>query len=251
MRYFISFIFFLLIGSIASAQNYPKAKEFINQVIEERSIVYQDSAGRDVLAMVKEALANNKRHTFYSFKKDSVFYTDSTRILIPMLRSKARAIVSEDMRKTITYVESSVKKTLPATQPTQIVPKPKRSRMFPMVEDSVTFSDQEIAYLYEEIAKFSKHKWDNELLENSKVVPTDTVRKVFADWKLRGWNYLYNKGIHKYYTFSVPIFFRNDTYCLFYYDYGCGDLCGYGELAIYKKENNIWTYWGRISSWIS
>ncbi|NNU34543.1 hypothetical protein HK413_11310 [Mucilaginibacter sp. S1162] len=114
--------------------------------------------------------------------------------------------MEEDIRRTITYVESSVKKTLPAIQPAKIAPKPKDSRMFPMVEDSVTFSDQEITYVYEEIAKFSKHKWDNELLENSKIVPTDTVRKAFANWKLRGWNYLYNKGIHKYYTFSVPIF---------------------------------------------
>ncbi len=252
MKQSIVVIIVCLICKIAVAQNYPEAKKFINEVITEKNIIYQDSASRNVLSMMQEVLKHNERHVFYKFKKDSVFYTDSTGVKTPMLRSKATTIVYKEMHNMIYYVDSMVKRNnILGSQAMPIVPKQKQSRMLPLLEDSLTFSDQEIAYVYRELARLSKHKWDAGLLENSQMIPTDTITKVFADLKLGGWEYLYNKGIKKNYTFGTPVFLRNNTYCIFYYGYGCGGLCGYGDFAVYKKENGKWTYWGSITSWIS
>jgi uncharacterized protein YjcR len=251
MKYLIAIIV-CLISKIALAQNYPEAKKFINEVITEKNIIYQDSASRNVLSMMQDALKNNKKHIFYKLKKDSVLLIDDTGVKMPMLRSKATPIVLKEMHSIIQNIDSTIKKNnMLGSKAMPIVPKQKHSRMLPIVEDSLTFSEQEIAHAYKEIAKVSKHKWDNGLFENSKLIPTDTVKKVFADRKLLGWQYMYSKGINKIYSFGMPVFLRNDTYCLFYYDYGCDYLCGYGEFAIYKKDNGKWTYWGRISSWIS
>lgn len=43
------------------------------------------------------------------------------------------------------------------------------------------------------------------------------------------------------YYFSKPILLRNETFCLFYYEYVCGRLCGKTNFGLYKKENNKWT----------
>jgi hypothetical protein len=251
MKLLVCLLLFCLFGNVAFAQNPPKIKKFINEIVTEPNIVYQDSANKNTLSMLQNALMNNKRHIFYKFKKDSVIYTDNTNIKIPMLRSKATAIVLDEMHSLAHYIDSTFKGHTLKSGERPIIPEQKGSRMLPMLEDSLILSDRDIAYAYKEIAKVSKHKWENGLFENSRVIPNDTITKVFADWARRGWSEMYRKGINKFYTIGMPVFLRNHTYCLFYYDYSCGGLCGYGDFAIYKKENGKWTYWGRISSWIS
>jgi hypothetical protein len=58
-------------------------------------------------------------------------------------------------------------------------------------------------------------------------------------------------GANSRYMILPPIFFRNGEYCLFYFDFYCGITCGYGELAIYKKEKNEWKKCWSFYSWIS
>ncbi|RYE32416.1 MAG: hypothetical protein EOP42_09455 [Sphingobacteriaceae bacterium] len=53
------------------------------------------------------------------------------------------------------------------------------------------------------------------------------------------------------YSFSKPIFIRNDTICIFYYGYYCGGECGKGSIEIYHKINEKWTTWISIIQWIS
>ena len=65
------------------------------------------------------------------------------------------------------------------------------------------------------------------------------------------WKRVFDFSGKVFYNIIPPLFFKNGEYCLFYYDYGCGGLCGYGELAIYKKETNKWKRWKSIYSWIS
>ena len=53
------------------------------------------------------------------------------------------------------------------------------------------------------------------------------------------------------YHLVPPLLFHNCEYCLFYYDYSCGLLCGQGELIIFRKEETGWKRWKTLVNWIS
>jgi len=222
MKPFLYLIIFSLIGNIACAQNDLKTKKLINEIINEKGIVYQDSIGGFAIRIMHEGLWYKQSHVFYKESADSVIYTDTTGKRTPMSRARA----------------------------TPLVLKFNNGRMRPVALDSMTMSVKEIAYINAEIDKMKDHKWDKGLFENSQIIPTDTVTAIFKNSK-RGWSYMYKKGINKFYTISKPILLHKGAFCLLYYGYSCGGLCGYGELALYKKENGKWVHWVAISSWIS
>jgi len=56
---------------------------------------------------------------------------------------------------------------------------------------------------------------------------------------------------HNLYSFSKPIFFRNNTLCILYKAYSCGEECGEGDVSVYKFENGKWKYWISLSHWVS
>lgn len=58
------------------------------------------------------------------------------------------------------------------------------------------------------------------------------------------------KSIREY-SITKPIFLRKGKYCLFYYSYVCGPLCGQGIFAIYKKTNGKWERWIVLTEWNS
>lgn len=93
-------------------------------------------------------------------------------------------------------------------------------------------------------------KWTKEFFTNTKIVNSDTISSIFKD-NSKWWPYFYKNIGRSFNTFSVPIFFRNDTYCLFYSDHHCGGLCGGGRLTLYKKENNKWTEIKSYCDWVS
>ena len=116
--------------------------------------------------------------------------------------------------------------------------------------DTIVLSNEEISYIKGELNKAAKYKWPDGLLKGSKVIPQDTIESDFKD-RTRGWSYYYKRGINKIYAFSKPIFFRNNTLCLFYTEYGCGYLCAEGNAAIYRKKNGKWEKWLVIYAMIS
>ncbi|GCC50951.1 hypothetical protein SanaruYs_11700 [Chryseotalea sanaruensis] len=51
-------------------------------------------------------------------------------------------------------------------------------------------------------------------------------------------------GYYSLYSLRKPIFLRDNSLCVFYYNYRCGDLCGAMEFAIYKRdESTKWKKW--------
>lgn len=118
------------------------------------------------------------------------------------------------------------------------------------INDTTLFSKHEISTIEQQ----SKHPlikfWTNSLIPNIKIVNTDTVRNIFKD-NTKGWEYFYKHIGPSVNGFSAPIFLKHFNYCLFYSDYNCGELCGEGHLAVYKKEKDKWIALKSYCNWIS
>lgn len=119
-----------------------------------------------------------------------------------------------------------------------------------VVRDTIVFSPDEIKYFKSKQFP-SLSKWPVNAFKGITFVSRDTVTAIFNDPK-KSWSYFY-----KHYSyegldiFSLPIFLRNDTYCLFYTSHACGGLCGEGKLTLYKKENGEWKVVKTYCWWIS
>ena len=99
--------------------------------------------------------------------------------------------------------------------------------------DSLILTCDEKAYVSNEIQGLQGKMWDDNLLDNSKL-----VTQAFFD------KFKFQKGITStaIYSFSKPIFLRDNTICFFYYHYSYSHFIGQGELSIYKKMDNQWKY---------
>jgi hypothetical protein len=93
--------------------------------------------------------------------------------------------------------------------------------------------------LIENRAASWQYQWKKTDFSVSKLVKQDTINLIFKTHSKR-WDY-FNKYVGRDFNeFSLPIFIRNDTYCLFYSANYCGNLCGGGSLVLYKKEKGNW-----------
>ncbi len=82
-------------------------------------------------------------------------------------------------------------------------------------------------------------KWKTSDFPGVRLLSRDTVDAVFKVFA-RHWTYFRAYIGNDFNEFSMPIFLRNDTYCLFYTANYCGGLCGGGNLILYKKQGNGW-----------
>ena len=93
-------------------------------------------------------------------------------------------------------------------------------------------------------------KWSREVFENVRFVNSDTINAILEDTS-RGLPFFRRNIGRGFSTFSVPIFLRNDTYCLFYSDHYDAPLAGGGGLGLYRKENGKWKIVKYYCFWIS
>lgn len=117
------------------------------------------------------------------------------------------------------------------------------------LDDSAFYSKEELAFIMKSI-KTSPVKWSNGLLGSVNVISKDTIDAIFKD-KSKGWNYFNKHFGQSYHIFSVPIFLRNDSLCLFYSSTHCGYECGDGHFILYKRENGKWVVVKTYCNWIS
>jgi hypothetical protein len=114
------------------------------------------------------------------------------------------------------------------------------------------FTKREKQYINNEIKQMGSLCWQPGLLDSSRLIKTDTVTKIFKGGNLfAGWSYFRNNYGHDLYSFSKPIFLRNNTICLFYFGSSCGHLCGGGGLYIYVRENGVWKMKYPVYTWVS
>ena len=104
--------------------------------------------------------------------------------------------------------------------------------------------------LIESRAAFWRYQWKKTDFPVIKIARQDTVRAIF-NTRARGWEYFHKHIGRDFNEFSMPIFFRNNTYCLFYSANYCGDLCAGGSLNLYKKEGARWRLIKSYCEWVS
>lgn len=115
------------------------------------------------------------------------------------------------------------------------------------LNDPGVFTEEEIADLKNK-KYFSFSKWNASFFGSQKIISSDTMKKIMKDGA-KGWPYfLKNKG-SRIYLFSMPVFLKKDTRCVFYSEYSCGDTCGAGHLVLYKKENSSWVKEKSFCNW--
>ena len=80
--------------------------------------------------------------------------------------------------------------------------------------------------------------------ENSILLNLDSLRTLIGPRGL-GWPDYKKKYSSGYFTFSKPIFLRNDTICIFY----CSFSSGGAELSVFENYSGQWIRLSRIADW--
>ena len=101
------------------------------------------------------------------------------------------------------------------------------------------FSNADKDFFREQFSKPRKFKWQENKIIGAKIIPEKELSKVFKHRK-NGWNKFRKKYGNCLTDFSLPIFNIDFTYCIFYQWVQCDYLAGYGNLGLYKFENNKW-----------
>jgi hypothetical protein len=121
-----------------------------------------------------------------------------------------------------------------------------------VLTDTITFSKIELKVISKyknSLGKDLSDYWANAYL-NVNVIKKDTVDAIFKNYH-RHWGYFHKNIGRSFNEFSVPLFIRNNTYCLFYSANYCGGLCGGGNLILYKKSNGVWVSVKSYCDWES
>jgi hypothetical protein len=95
---------------------------------------------------------------------------------------------------------------------------------------SIVFTKKEMDYVYNEIDKNNKKGWAKGKLKDAEFIESENRDK-------------YGTAI---YSFSKPVFLRNNTICIFYYDGNEN-----GRLVTYIKINGEWKYYSGFFRWVN
>jgi hypothetical protein len=117
-------------------------------------------------------------------------------------------------------------------------------------QHKLVLTKNEKRYVAAELNQLRGMEWVDHLLPGARLLSQDTVNYYLGD-KIYGWQRMYDRGIYGFYTFSKPVFLRNETFCIFQYDFNCGVLCGSGKITVYRKVNGKWTHYINLYNWIS
>jgi len=126
--------------------------------------------------------------------------------------------------------------------------------------NTIELIDKEFEFILNEIKINRNHIWDTNLFPKAIKISHDKVESflhnVNRPAKLELENY--QKSIdtsaainlkNKLYfakTFTKPIFFRKNQFCIFYHKIITGDNNDYEQIAFYKKVNGKWIEWLEI-----
>ena len=96
-------------------------------------------------------------------------------------------------------------------------------------------------YIHKQLEEMERPYLKSNLFPHTLIITQYQLDEIFKKDIRSGWETFHKHYSRKgYYSFSKPIFLRNDSLCIFYHDNVCGPLCADGVLAIYKKSGHTW-----------
>jgi hypothetical protein len=123
--------------------------------------------------------------------------------------------------------------------------------------DSLKLTDKEQEYLIAQIEKNKAFIWPDGLFKNSKRIELDSMWSFLKKERAR-YSELRNKAAKSkdtlminqlknklpwVYTFTKPIYLRDNTICVLYFRKLCGQVEGSQDACICKKKNGKWEGW--------
>lgn len=153
-----------------------------------------------------------------SFQKNIAYQPLSDNILLEQMRALAN-------RDTLRDVRPSVKKTV-------VINENEKRKIWKGVTSSITSAQVK------------------KLFSRGYLLSSNTANQKLDD-PSEGWHIVESKHSGPVYFFSQPVIFRDGELCAFYYSYNCGELCGEGDLSIYRKTIWGWEHYIKISGWVS
>jgi hypothetical protein len=106
------------------------------------------------------------------------------------------------------------------------------------ISDTIRLSKQDKHSIYKRLKQLKNYKWT---LADAKKLNFQDISLISIDSR----EYIIE------YDIIPPIYFQDNKYCIFSFDYGCGGLCGHGEIAIYEKTKHGWRIWTLLTEWDS
>lgn len=116
--------------------------------------------------------------------------------------------------------------------------------------DSISLTSQELKYVMEQFKQNNGKKLSPSLIPNSQHISRKKVDKIFSE-RDKGWTYFKKNFGKRLFSFSKPVYLRNNSICFFYFSSSCGSLCGSGGFSVYIKVNGIWYSYNSLSLWMS
>lgn len=106
----------------------------------------------------------------------------------------------------------------------------------------IKLTKEEVASIKAKLENPSITKWTSDFFPKANIINREFLNAIFSD-KTKDWQYFKTNVADGYYTFSEPIFYRNNTFCLIYFEYASGWLLEKQGLRMYKKEDGKWVIW--------
>lgn len=111
------------------------------------------------------------------------------------------------------------------------------------LSDTIKLSPGDREQILQQLAAFKTFKWSEEdakkiNLDRISVISRDSVGSRNLEHAIK-------------YNIVPPVYFHNNNYCIFYFGYSCGWLCGQGRISVYKKTSSGWQLWSVLMDWYS
>jgi hypothetical protein len=115
-------------------------------------------------------------------------------------------------------------------------------------DDAIIHNDDidfdEVLKIRNKIEISKRFKWNQDIIGQFKPLTSKELSRADKNLNI---NEFWQHFPHGYNSFSLPVFFKDYTMCIFFWANYCGGLCGHVTVSIYKKEETGWKEYKRLS----
>ena len=118
--------------------------------------------------------------------------------------------------------------------------------------DTLMLTESERQTVIDGLTSLKEKKLDSTFYKTVNVISDDSLKSLLPGDDFLSWQKFRDANKDAcIYSFTRPIFSRDNTICFFYYSERCGDTCCEGNFQVYRKTQNGWEPYLTLYSWIS